>query len=101
MFTFFGPSLGGKSYLCRGSPLLNEQESGLLTRSVNDIFKKIGINGEFSVKISVYQVYMDKIHDLLVEFNNDIINISQLIKREIKNNKEFDLTLNEAIIIFL
>ena len=94
---FFGPSSGGKSYLCRGSPIINEHESGLLTRSVNDIFKKIGINSDYSIKISVYQIYMNKIYDLLVEFNNDIIDISQLIKIEIKNTKEFDLSLSEAI----
>ena len=94
---FFGPSSGGKSYLCRGSPLINENESGLLTRSVNDIFKKIEINSDLSVKISVYQIYFNKIFDLLVEFNNDIINISQLIKRDIKNIKEFDSVLSEAI----
>ena len=95
---FFGPSFGGKSYLCRGSPLINEKESGLITRTINDIFSKIGINSDFVVKISVYQVYLDKINDLLLDVNNNCINIpSNITKREIKNYKDFDLTLREAI----
>ena len=94
---FFGPSFGGKSYLCRGSPILNENESGLLTRAVNDIFKKIGINSDFIIKISVYQVYLNKLYDLTVEINNEIFNVDDLIKKEINNIKEFDSILKEAI----
>ena len=95
---FFGPSFGGKSYLCRGSPLINEKESGLITRTINDIFSKIGTNSDFVVKISVYQVYLDKVNDLLLDTNNNYINIiSNITKREIKNYKDFDLTLREAI----
>ena len=94
---FFGPSFGGKSYLCRGSPILNENESGLLTRTVNDIFKKIGINNDFIVKISVYQVYLNKLYDLTAAINNEVFKVDDLIKKEIKNIKEFDSLLKEAI----
>ena len=95
---FFGPSFGGKSYLCRGSPLINEKESGLITRTINDIFNKIGVNSDFVVKISVYQVYLNKINDLLLDINNNSINApSNITKREIKNYKDFDFTLREAI----
>ena len=90
---FFGPSFGGKSYLCRGSPVLKEKESGLITRTIIDIFQKIGINSDFVVKISVYQIYLDKIYDLLSDINNNNI----IIKKEIKNYKDFDSTLREAI----
>ena len=94
---FFGPSFGGKSYLCRGSPIINENESGLITRTINDIFKIINMDSNFNVKISVYQIYLDKIYDLLLNNNNNINDIFELNKKEIKNNKEFDLILREAI----
>ena len=94
---FFGPSFGGKSYLCRGSPILNENESGLLTRTVNDIFKKIGINNDFIFKISVYQVYLNKLYDLTAAINNEVFKVDDLIKKEIKKFKEFDSLLKEAI----
>ena len=82
---FFGPSSGGKSYLCRGSTMINENETGLLSRTVNDIFKKIGINSDFIFKISVYQIYLNKIYDLLQDTNNEIFDINRLNKQEIKN----------------
>ena len=94
---FFGPSSGGKSYLCRGSTMINENETGLLSRTVNDIFKKIGINSDFIVKISVYQIYLNKIYDLLQDTNNEIFDINGLNKQEIKNIKEFDSALRNAI----
>jgi len=109
---FFGPTLGGKSYLLRGSPFKNENESGLLTRAIKEIFQRIEFNNNFCVKISVYQVYLDKIYDLLStdenmelnvesnysEINNSYnINIMGLTKKEIKDSNEYDLALREAI----
>ena len=94
---FFGPSFGGKSYLLRGSTIKNENETGLLTKSIDDLFLKIGLNNnDFSIKISVYQIYMDQIYDLLYE-NENFKNIIDISRVEIKNRKEFDLTLREAI----
>ena len=108
---FFGPTLGGKSYLLRGSPFKNENEAGLLTRAIREIFQRIEFNNSFLVKISVYQIYLDKIYDLLSNNNNELnietkysdinntynINILGLSKREIKNSNEYDTTLREAI----
>ena len=115
---FFGPTLGGKSYLLRGSPFKNDNESGLLTRAIKEIFQRIEYNNNFSVKISVYQIYLDKIYDLLSsnndnnnnnnaelnietnysEINNVYnINIMGLTKKEIKDSNEYDLALREAI----
>ena len=94
---FFGPSFGGKSYLLRGSTIKNENETGLLTKSIDDLLLKIGLNNnDFSIKISVYQIYMDQINDLLYE-NENFKNIIDISRVEIKNRKEFDLTLREAI----
>ena len=109
---FFGPTLAGKSYLLRGSPFKDDNESGLLTRAINDIFHRIEFNNNFSLKISVYQIFLDKIYDLLSndnnmelhidtnysEINNSCnINILGLNNKEIKNSNEYDLTLREAI----
>ena len=109
---FFGPTMGGKSYLLRGSPFKDEKESGLLTRAITEVFQRLQFNNNFCVKISVYQIYLDKIYDLLSndnnmelnfeanysEINNSCnINILGLNKKEIKNSDEYDLTLREAI----
>ena len=109
---FFGPTNGGKSYLLRGSPFKDENESGLLTRAINEIFQRFQFNSSFVLKISIYQIFLDKIYDLLSnddnmelnievnysEINNNCnINILGLNKKEIKNKEEYDLTLREAI----
>ena len=109
---FFGPTSGGKSYLLRGSPYKDENESGLLTRAINEIFQRLQFNSSFVLKISVYQIFLDKIYDLLSnddnmelnievnysEINNNCnINILGLNKKEIKNSEDYDLTLREAI----
>ena len=97
-FFLFGPSFGGKSYLLRGSTIQKENESGLLTKAVDDIFQKIGLNNNnYRIRISVYQIYMDKIYDLLLtENDNNNMNIIGISNREIKNRNEFDLNLREA-----
>ena len=109
---FFGPTSGGKSYLLRGSPYKDENESGLLTRAINEIFQRLQFNSSFVLKISVYQIFLDKIYDLLsnddnMELNIEVnyseinsncnINILGLNKKEIKNSEDYDLTLREAI----
>ena len=109
---FFGPSMGGKSYLLRGSHLKNENESGLLTRAINDIFQRLKFNNNICLKISVYQIFLDKIYDLLSNEDNKEVNIETnyseinhvyninilgLTKKEIKDNNEYDFCLREAI----
>jgi len=109
---FFGPTLGGKSYLLRGSQNRNENESGLLTRAIKEIFQRIEFNSNFCVKIAVYQIYLNKIYDLLSNDNNPQlsidnkygelnksynVNILGLTKKEIKNSNEYDMTLRESI----
>ena len=109
---FFGPTLGGKSYLLRGSQNRNENESGLLTRAIKEIFQRIEFNSNFSVKIAVYQIYLNKIYDLLSNDKNPQLSIDSkygelnnsynadilgLTKKEIKNGNEYDMTLRESI----
>ena len=109
---FFGPTMGGKSYLLRGSQNRNENESGLLTRAIKEIFQKIEFNSNFCVKVAVYQIYLNYIYDLLSNDNNPKlsidskygelnsnynVNILGLTKKEIKNSNEYDMTLRESI----
>ena len=99
---FFGPSSSGKSYLFLGENEENGEkinnykskisknnnnkklEGGLLRRSINNLLNLIKMNkqgndikdniqNKYEIKISIYQIYMDKIYDLL---NNKISNIS-------------------------
>jgi len=99
---FFGPSSSGKSYLFLGEVEENDEkinnykskisknnnnkklEGGLLKRSINNLLNLIKMNkqgndikdniqNKYEIKLSIYQVYMDKIYDLL---NKKINNIS-------------------------
>jgi len=99
---FFGPSSSGKSYLFLGEKEENGEkiynynskisksknnkklEGGLLKRSINHLLNLIKMNkqgndikdniqNKYEIKLSIYQIYMDKIYDLL---NKKIINIS-------------------------
>ena len=45
---FLGPTLGGKSYLLRGSPYRNDNEAGLLTRAIKEVFQRIDFNKNFN-----------------------------------------------------
>lgn len=50
--------------MCKGDP----QKQGIIPRIVNDIFNHIYAmeeNLEFHIKVSYYEIYMDKIRDLL------------------------------------
>ena len=82
---FFGPTNGGKSYLLRGSPFKDENESGLLTRAINEIFQRFQFNSSFVLKISIYQIFLDKIYDLLSNDDNMELNI-EVNYSEINNN---------------
>ena len=99
---FFGPNSSGKSYLFLGEKEENGEkiynynskisksknnkklEGGLLKRSINHLLNLIKMNkqgndikdniqNKYEIKLSIYQIYMDKIYDLL---NKKIINIS-------------------------
>ena len=121
---FFGPIDSGKSYLLRGSAdqkINNEQ--GLLSRAIIDIFSLVDLskqanfnlnnklNGKqnFIVKISVYQVYMDNVNDLLDHetrkikleqyYDDNIVNCNLigLTQKEIRSKYEYDLVIKDSI----
>ena len=94
-------------------------EGGLLKRSINNILNLIKINqqgndnvsnvkNKYELRISIYQIYMDKIYDLLSkEINNIsiqkyiddekniIINLTGLTEMEIRTIQDYDKILND------
>lgn len=122
---FFGPIDGGKSYTLRGGSEPNHNEYGLLGYAIQDIFnlvemsKQTNLNNKtktsstyFAVKMSVYQVYLDQINDLLCNqysknlklekyYENDskVLNtqIVDLTCKEVRHKKDYDSFLREAV----
>ena len=51
-----------------GPSIQNEAERGMIPRMVSHIFEEIGNAGhemEFVVKVSMVEIYMEKVHDLI------------------------------------
>ena len=142
---FFGPNLGGKSYLLMGEKDKKNNESnyyqkmtykkkysntnksesnkkiegGLLRRSVNNILNLIKINkqgndnssqiqNKYELFFSAYEVYMDKIYDLLSKSINNIslqkyyddeqylnINLVNLTNTEIRTIQDYEKIMKE------
>ena len=117
---FFGPIDGGKSFLLRGSPNQKLNEPGLLSRAMNDIINLVDVNKQsnlnskinefFIIKLSVYQVYLDNVYDLLtseikplkvekfIDNNNKLnTNIFGLSKITIREKNDYDLLIRDAM----
>eukprot|EP00116_Pleurobrachia_bachei_P003707 sb/3463969/ len=61
----YGQTSSGKTYTMEGATLKG-QHRGLIPRVIDDIFDYIhSQNSEFTIKISYYEIYMEKIRDLL------------------------------------
>ena len=64
----YGQTASGKTYTCMGPSLKDEDKKGLIPRIVERIFAQIeecAENIEFRLKISLVEIYMEKIKDLL------------------------------------
>jgi hypothetical protein len=116
---FFGPIDSGKSYSLRGSADYKNNEHGILSKAINDIFSLVEltkqanqnekINSFFIVKISACQIYLDSVHDLLsreikqikVEqyYDDNLINTNlvNLTQKQIKNKNDYDTFIQEAV----
>lgn len=113
---FFGPIDSGKSFSLRGGE--NNQEKGLLAKTVSEILNLIeiskqanlgGVNySHFGLSLSCYQVFNDIIHDLLgkdyskelklaISNNNQDCFIESLSRRNISNQKDLDISIKEII----
>lgn len=119
-YVFFGPTDSGKSYTVRGGD--SNIDKGLLNFAIKDILNLIEIGNQaskgdkkyvdFYLKLSIYQIFNDKVNDLLSkDFANEInaenifvIEGQQKVKKQIirtnqkqiKNIKDIDLILKES-----
>lgn len=113
----FGPTEAGKSYTLRGG----DNDSGILGRSVNDLFNLVEISKQanfgktqrstfFALKMSIYQIYNESLNDLLTnqyskslkivkyEENTDSNTIiNNLTQKEVRNKKDYDSLIKEAM----
>ena len=116
----YGPHGSGKSYLLRGNTdklMANSSsnENGLLLKAINDIFNLLSLTrqaqNDFTLKISSYQIFMEKVNDLLCnEVNKSTIKVDKyfdkhqmkcelvgLNKVNIGNKGDFDTCLKEIL----
>jgi kinesin family protein 5 len=64
----YGQTSSGKTYTMQGPDILDAQQQGIIPRMVKTVFEKIdgaSEDIEFTVKISMIEIYMEKIKDLL------------------------------------
>jgi hypothetical protein len=117
---FFGPIDGGKSFLLRGSPDQKLNEPGLLSRAINDVITLVDVNKQsnlnshinefFVIKLSIYQIYLDNVYDLLtseikplkvekyIDNNNKVnTNIFGLSRMTIREKSDYDLYIRDAM----
>ena len=118
----FGPIDGGKSHLLRGGSEQKINETGLISKAMDEILNLIEINRQaagnqnnknkfdYVIKCSAIQVYLDTISDLLSKEPNQIqlekyiddngnvnCNLLNLTEREIRNKIEYDLCIKDAV----
>lgn len=84
----YGQTSAGKKYSMQGPSMIFESmmgaeiipEAGILQRTVKQIFSKIHdapSNMEFSIKISILEIYCEKIKDLITPTNSESLKIKQ------------------------
>ena len=64
----YGQTSSGKTYTCVGPDCEDAEDKGLLPRCVSSIFERISESPnyiEFRIKVSMVEIYMEKIRDLL------------------------------------
>jgi len=120
----FGPSESGKSYTLRGPCDTRSNEYGIFGRVIQDVlnlvelskqtnlYNKIKSGTYFVAKMSVYQVYLDQVNDLLTNqynknmkiekyFDDDVklmkTQIADLTEKEIKTKIDYDCYMREAV----
>ena len=64
----YGQTSSGKTHTMLGPNITDEAERGMIPRMVSHIFEEIANAGsemEFQVKVSMVEIYMEKVHDLI------------------------------------
>lgn len=71
----YGQTSSGKTYTCIGPNCTDPAEKGLLPRCLDELFDRIGQSPnylEFRIKVSMVEIYMEKIRDLLEPTKTDL-----------------------------
>ena len=64
----YGQTASGKTHTMTGPSIFDEEDRGIIPRMVNTVFDKIDNASEdieFTVKVSMVEIYMEKLKDLL------------------------------------
>ena len=116
----YGPHQSGKSYLLRGNTenaklITSNNENCLILRAITDVFNLLSLSRQaennFTVKMSSYQIFMDKVNDLLSKDKHKSpiklekyfdkhqrkCNLIGLSKVNIRNKSDFDTCLKEIM----
>ena len=96
----YGQSGSGKTYTMYGEDIFDEDKKGIIPRIVSEIFKRMEIidDVDFTIKLSVVEIYKEMLFDLLTGKNNlkiieskhkiNIENLSQIYLSDL--NEFFD-----------
>lgn len=95
----YGQTSSGKTYTMTGGNILDTNSKGIIPRLSNTIFEyieKADPNIEFSVKVGFFEIYLEKIRDLLVpqkhlkivEDKNRGVYVRELTEEYVINEKE-------------
>ena len=121
----FGPTESGKSYTLRGPCDNRSNEFGIVGRVIQDVLNLVELSKQstlnknklksgiyYAAKLSVYQVYLDQINDLLsCNYNKNMkiemyfddesnlmkTQICDLTEKEIKTKLDYDSLMREAV----
>ncbi|GAB2211538.1 hypothetical protein Drorol1_Dr00024853 [Drosera rotundifolia] len=93
----FGQTGAGKTYSMEGTNIVDsdEQNKGLLPRVIDEIFKIIKCSKEattYSVKLSVVEIYMEKVRDLF-DLSKENIQIKESKTKEIMLSGVTEITV--------
>ena len=64
----YGQTSSGKTHTMTGPDMMNKETRGVIPRMVSHVFEQIAMANsdmEFTVKVSMIEIYMEKIQDLL------------------------------------
>lgn len=101
----YGQTSSGKTHTMQGPDIHDDQMKGLIPRSIQYLFRSIEnslVTFEWLVKVSVFEIYMEKIRDLLDVDRRDLrIREDNLKGVYIQNISEFYVSSVEEIMELL
>jgi kinesin family protein 5 len=101
----YGQTSSGKTHTMQGPDIRDEDGKGVIPRSIQHLFKSIEnslVTTEWLVKVSVFEIYMEKIRDLLDVDRRDLrIREDKFKGVYIQNISEFFVSTLEEIMDLL